>query len=571
MQERSENAMNALRLGDTSRAVALSRAVLKESPPASIIADMSAVLLQSGKTGEAEAAARRALKSDPRSDRALSVLVSICLNAKRDAEAIPLLTRLQTVRGGEDPVVSQSLTYAYYRTGDRKGALNEAERFAAQVPKSPEAILAVITLAVQSDNRAVAEKYLVRLAKILPKSPLPAYYRGRFALSETGKPVAARLDTAEKAFREAVRLVPQDPIYRTELGTVLITQAGYLTGAAQTTKLSAARTELTAALLQENHNFPARRALAVVAEGEKNWLDAAAQYEAVLKLAPGDNAARRRYAGVLLSAGRKSEGYTQFYELATRMPRDTLHLKELASFLMNDKLSGKARAAYGQVLERAPGDPDALIGMGQAYSDENKFPQARDAYRAAIVAGPKRETPYLLLAQLYINDGETDGEAIATLEALLAARPDSQIGRDQLIERYILAKRDNDARREIGKLVLRKNDPNRNRYRLALGNLLMVREKWAEAITEFERIAPEEPDNPAVLIALAGAYGKARRSTDAATTYEKAATAAENALRNDWRDAEARNTLLQARTAQNNTNAATDFLTTLDAAGGTIP
>ncbi|MBC8141318.1 MAG: tetratricopeptide repeat protein [Armatimonadetes bacterium] len=274
---------------------------------------------------------------------------------------------------------------------------------------------------------------------------------------------------------------------------------------------------------------------------------------------------------MLLSAGRKPEGYAQFYELATRLLQDTLHLKELASFYLDDKNYAQARATYGQILERAPGDTDAFVGMGQAYAEDGRFPQARDAYRAAIVSAPRRELAYLLLAQLYINDGETDAEAIATLEELLKALPGSQTGRDQLIERYIRAKRDDDAKREIGKLVLQKGDPNRNRYRLALGNLLMVREKWTEAVTEFERIDDEEPGNPVAILALAGAYIKAGRATDAAIAYEKAAVAAESALRQNSRDQDVRNALIQARTAQKNPGAATDFLNVMEAVSGSVP
>ncbi|MBC8141319.1 MAG: tetratricopeptide repeat protein [Armatimonadetes bacterium] len=306
-------ALNAARMGDAVRAIALCRAALKESPRAApiwatlagllseqgyaadavaasrkavalepkdpaFLANLSDFLLRAGESDAAEKTARRALAINPKSDTALSALVSCYLTTRRDADAIPLLMRLQTVRGGQDRAVAQNLIAAQLRVGDRNGALATAQKFATFTPADPEAMLAVVDLATQAGNVAVAEKYIARLAKIAPKSPLPAYYRGRLALTETGKPPVARLATAESALRKAVSLAPKEAMFRVELGVVLITQAGNLTGAAQGAKLSAARTQLTAALMQENHNREARRALAVVAEGEKNWVDAAAQY-----------------------------------------------------------------------------------------------------------------------------------------------------------------------------------------------------------------------------------------------------------------------------------------------------
>jgi len=148
------------------------------------------------------------------------------------------------------------------------------------------------------------------------------------------------------------------------------------------------------------------------------------------------------------------------------------------------------------------------------------------------------------------------------------AVPGSNAGRWQLVERYIVAKKDAEALTEIAKLTLRQGDPNRNRYRLAVGNLHLTRGRWKEAASEFERLTLEEPENPDFFVALAEAYSKDGRKSDADANFAKAARLAEAALvKSRGGDRDARAALIHARGAQNNPDAATSFLKTLDESG----
>ncbi len=585
-------AMVAAKSGDLARATALCREVLKTSPNAAPVwatlarilseqdrhtdaiaaareaialspkfapfhADLADFYLRAGRRTESEAAARKALALDPRNDVALTTLATCSLAARRYKEAIPLLNRLQAVRGGKDRAVAQTAAAAYRKSGDMEGALRVAKEFAAKTPGDAESVLSVIYLAIDSKDRATTQNYIVRLEKIAPASPLPDYYRGLLALSDTKRPTLERLQTGERFFQKSVDRAPEEAMLRAQLGYSQLGQGK--------DKLDAARSNLTAAVLYANHDPVARRGLALVAEQEKFWEDAAAQYEAVLAITPDDNDSRRRFAGVLLYADRKEEAYRQFYTLATRLPKDTVYLRELASFFVRDKQHARARGAYEQVLERDPKNVAAMLEIAQTFVSEKKSAEARAAFERTLTADPKNETAYLLLAQLFVDD-DREADAVRTLERLLVAVPGSNAGRWQLIERYIRDKKDDDARREIAKLTLRRGDPHRNRYRMATGNLHAVRERWTEAVSEFERLGTEEPDNPDFASALADAYGKAGRKEDAVATYAKAARLAEKVLTSSPDDRDARAVLIHARGAQKNPEAATNFLKNLDGA-----
>ncbi|MBC7808859.1 MAG: tetratricopeptide repeat protein, partial [Akkermansiaceae bacterium] len=515
-------------------------------------ADLGNFYLQAERRVEAAVSAQKALSLDPRNDIALTTLATCRLAERRDKEAIPLLTRLQSVRGGKDRAVSQMLLATYRRSGDMAGALRSAKAFAEKTPGDARSVLSVVQIALENRDVVSTQKYAAKLRTLASRSPLPDYYLGLLALSDPTKSSKERFQNGERLFQKAVDRSPNETLLRAQLGYAQLGQVsddGF--GKA---KIEAARTNLTAAVLYENHDPVSRRGLAMVAEKELSWEDAATQYEAILKITPDDNDSRRRYAGVLLFMSRKDEAYRQFYILADRLPKDTTHLKELASFFVADKQYVKARGAYEQALERDPDDAEAHLGIAQCFVNEKRKPEARDAFERAIKANTKQETPYLLLAQLYTDD-DADAESTKVLERMLVAIPGSNAGRWQLIERYIKAKRDEDARREIAKLTLKQNDPNRTRYRLAAGNLHLIRERWTDAVTEFERLVVEEPDNPDVLVTLADAYGKAGRKSEADAHYVKAARLAEEVLKRSPDDRDAKAVLIHARKAQNNPGA----------------
>ena len=533
-------------------AISAARMAIRLSPKTvGYQADLSQYLMQFGNTAEAEAAAKQALALDPKSDPALSTLATCLMQAKHPADAIPILRRLQDVRGGTDRAVGQGLIAAQLQTGDVKGALASAKTLAAKRLTDAELWLGVADLGMRVDDAAAVKEATDKLVLFAPKSPLPYYYRGRLLFGDTKVPIANRFQRAEAQFQKAVNMAPGESIFRSQLG---IAQA--LEGKDHFTS---ARVNLNIALLQNNHDIVARRGLALIGERTADWDSAAVQYDALVRLAPNDDTARRRYAGVLINDHRRQEAYRQFWVLISHNPKDVVYLKELASYFLVDQSFADARSAYAQVLERVPNDPDGLLGSARCYAEEGDKKKAESFYLQTIERIPKKETAYLLLAQVYTDDGAT-ADSIHILERLVAAIPDNNSGRLMLIERYITAKRDDDARREIAKLTLRKGDPNRTSYRLAAGNLMMVRQHYAEAAAEFARIADEEPNNADIALALADADSKAGKADDARTLYEKAAHLCEVTLLKDPSNGNVRASLVRARTAQGTPEKAAAFL-----------
>jgi tetratricopeptide (TPR) repeat protein len=339
--------------------------------------------------------------------------------------------------------------------------------------------------------------------------------------------------------------------------------------------------------------------LAYLAEQRQDWQTSAREYRAALESAPGNDFARRRLAGVLLTAGSRAEAFTEFWNLASRNPRDTTYLKELGSFLMVDRDWTAARAAYQQAVERDPKDADALAGLGQAFEKDGRPEEARRQYEAAVAAAPKRPSAYFLLGALH-EAQKRPGEAIKAYERLVEVAPGDSAGRWQLAQLYRDTGQDEKALEQMRRIVLRGEDPNRLAYRLGPANLFLARRRYADAVAEIEKVIAEEPQAPILRYALADAYLKAGRAEEAekaaqelvakarpeevarsrsllARVFEEtgrldlAAQGYEEALAADAADADARAGLVRVREKQGKRGAAGEYLEALATANPAAP
>lgn len=91
-----------------------------------------------------------------------------------------------------------------------------------------------------------------------------------------------------------------------------------------------------------------------------------------------------------------------------------------------------ARRAFERVLEQAPGDHAALLGIGHSYlaapRGEDVAPGI-EALQQAVSLTPDHPQPRLLLARLLLRDQRPEAAA-SELRQLMAAAPDSEIARE---------------------------------------------------------------------------------------------------------------------------------------------
>src|SRR5438105_2673538 len=128
----------------------------------------------------------------------------------------------------------------------------------------------------------------------------------------------------------------------------------------------------------------------------------------------------------------------------------------------------RAEAQLHKVLDKYPNHQPAQLLMGRVLFEGQKIVRARAALRAAIRLKPRDPDAYLVLTQLWLDQGKPD-EAIKVVDELSVALPGEPIGYKRL--GMALAERNDNPRAE--KLLLKAvdRDPGDAEAWIALGQI----------------------------------------------------------------------------------------------------
>ena len=184
-----------------------------------------------------------------------------------------------------------------------------------------------------------------------------------------------------------------------------------------------------------------------------------------------------------LKLGKPQDAQKHFEEAFAKFPKDLSSAVNLAR--MN--LAHNDRAAAEDVLKKAaaqtPPSVNAFLALGQFYTATGKLPEAEAQFRRAVQIDPKSGLAVLSLAAFQVRSGKLD-QAEQTY-GQLSALPDK-------------------------------------RYKAYHAAFLAGRGKHEQAITEFEKLNHQDPDDRAVRAYLVREYVSFRKIAEA----EKLVTAA---------------------------------------------
>lgn len=147
-----------------------------------------AVLLKAGRTDEAEALAREALRAEPADPEALLTLAKVRLVAGRFAEAEELWARAGSGATSFDGRLVEAALEA--QKGDRKGALALYARLVEEDPGRAEAHFGAGHLLLSEGRLAEAEERLARAVAIDPGNAAALFHYAS-ALARLGRPSPA--------------------------------------------------------------------------------------------------------------------------------------------------------------------------------------------------------------------------------------------------------------------------------------------------------------------------------------------------------------------------------------------
>lgn len=275
--------------------------------------------------------------------------------------------------------------------------------------------------------------------------PVGIYLKGRIALAENDVPQAVglfeeaigknaalsgshlylglarwaqgRVDSAQEALREAIRLQPDNEVAHLTLAKLYLAQQKPAEGekeARQALRLNPANLE------------------AAVLYGDafvlgKNWAKAEEVYGAIVRQLPGQPIGYVKMAALRKLQARPAEAAQLFSQALSHAPDDLIVLQDYLVSLVESKQAQQADRLLDQYLTKASRDPNLWRLAGRLYVSQRKTQQAEKAFRKAVELAPDVALVHYELGRLYLSERKLPAAESAFQAALKKEETNSEV------------------------------------------------------------------------------------------------------------------------------------------------
>jgi tetratricopeptide (TPR) repeat protein len=327
----------------------------------------------------------------------------------------------------------------------------------------------------------------------------------------------AEFEAAIAAFKEALRLQPQNADYHRHLGNAYYWQ-GRQDAEAPNTQLDLAIAEYEEArrLAPDDSLLLTVLGGAYQEAGRKE--DALHAYEEGVTAAPCDDEALFLLASQYDALGRQAEAAAAFQHLVQLNPRQSVGWHWLATTAYMREDYRAAASAYRAAAAVEPQSADLYYGLGSSLYALGDYAGAEEAYRQAQVLAPEDAAAQAGWADSLAKLGRS-AEAIAAYEKVVALEPAQPLYWLSLGLLYEGAKRLPEAASAYGKAT--KLNPDDAILQAALGRTLQAQGKYAEAASAYKSATQLAPEDVSYWESLALNYTAIGRLDDAMQAAEQ--------------------------------------------------
>jgi tetratricopeptide (TPR) repeat protein len=236
-------------------------------------------------------------------------------------------------------------------------------------------------------------------------------------------------------------------------------------------------------------------------------------YKKAYALDPKSAVIGERLAEMYWKAQRTDDAVAEAKQILKRNPDDLnsrrllgrIYLRRLGDFNAGNPQSdnvGRAIEQYSEIHRLDPGDTESALWLARLYRLKNEHDHAEEVLRGILETDPENEAAVEQLTQLLMDEGKND-EAISLLEGI-TAHSSSAATLDLLGDAYTQAHRLPKAEQAYRKAT--ELDPSELSHQRGLGQTFMAEEKYAEALTVYQRLSDLMPDDPDVYLRMAQIY-----------------------------------------------------------------
>jgi tetratricopeptide (TPR) repeat protein len=228
-------------------------------------------------------------------------------------------------------------------------------------------------------------------------------------------------------------------------------------------------------------------------------------------------------------AQRIKEAVAEAQEILKRDPDDVqsrrllgrIYLRSLGDLSAGSSQSeavNKAIEQYREIYRLDPSDTESALWLARLYRLRNEHDKAEQVLRTILKNDPENELSVEQLTQLLMDEGKS-AEAVTLLEGITAHSP-SPVLLDLLGDAYTQAH--DLAKAEQAYRQAQELDPSELSHQRGLGQTLLAEEKYAEALTVYQKISDLMPDDSDVYLRIAQIYRELHQLNKAEENLVKA-------------------------------------------------
>jgi tetratricopeptide (TPR) repeat protein len=235
-------------------------------------------------------------------------------------------------------------------------------------------------------------------------------------------------------------------------------------------------------------------------------------YKKAYALDPKSPVIGERLAEMYWKAQRIHEAVTEAQELLKRDPNDLqtrrllgrIYLRSLGDLTSSAQSEMAARAIeqYSEVYRLDPTDSESALWLARLYRLRNEHEKAEEVLRSLLKQDPENEAAVEQLTQLLLDEGKS-ADAVLLLESVTNRTPSPallDLLGDAYTQTHDLAKAEGAYRKAMDL------DPSELSHVRGLGQTLLAEEKFADALTVYQKLADLMPDDSDVYLRLAQIY-----------------------------------------------------------------
>jgi tetratricopeptide (TPR) repeat protein len=238
--------------------------------------------------------------------------------------------------------------------------------------------------------------------------------------------------------------------------------------------------------------------------------EAIVEFKSILLVEPNDPAAHWALARAYLADGRIREGFWELQETVRLDPANTDARLRYGQILLSGSEEDRAKALEQAeaLIEAKPEGWRAWLLKGRALELLGRDDEAREAYEAARERAPEHGAPLYMLAEFHRRHG--DREAAEPLYRELVEREGNAAAWRALAAFLAADRRHDDEAEAAYRAALERATPaERGRARRELAGFLFARDRFAAAEAVLREAIADDPDDFALLRALAEMHDRA--------------------------------------------------------------